>query len=340
MRIIGDVIARGRRHAPTDHPEPQQRDLEILRDLWRYRYLTTRMIAEKWWPGCHLTRAQVRLRRLHDAGWVDRLRPRLNRGSHEWIYHLARPGFGLGQRYLRDRDDPYIPREAKWHQRDAIDLDYVWHDLEVNQWMRAYAELLGDQLEDWLGPAEARTHVASRFDPTLRRHRAPTTDQLAPSRGWVRDLRSGEDVRPVFPDAAAVLQPDDGRLPAEVLVEYDRTGRATKNIEKLRRYDTLLCCGWKAVDRLRRQAPRAAVQPSLVIVFVCQPGTLESFIRVADAEVAGALGFYVRPGHQVHPGREAILFCEAKDLHGSVDAFRLPELPPGRRTADRCDPRV
>lgn len=334
------MIARGRRHTPTDHPEPQQRDLEILRALWRYRYLTTGMIADNWWPGCHLTRAQVRLRRLHEAGWIGRLRPRLDRGSHEWIYHLARPGFLLGQRYLRTRHELFIPHEAKWRQGDAVDLDYVWHDLEVNRWMGAYKQLLGDQLEDWLGPMEARTKIGTRFDSGLRRHTPPTADQLAPSDGWVRDLRSGEEVRPVYPDAAAVLRTDEEHLPAEVLIEYDRTGRPAKNIEKLRRYDTLLCCGWRAVDRLRRQAPKGAVQPWLVVVFVCAPGTLRSFMRAADSELTGTLGFYMRPGVELHPGRAATLFCEANDVPaGSMRAFRLPDTPPERRDAIGFDPR-
>ena len=40
---------------------PQVRDLEILRALWRYRFLLTSQIAREWWPGKSLWAAQRRM---------------------------------------------------------------------------------------------------------------------------------------------------------------------------------------------------------------------------------------------------------------------------------------
>jgi hypothetical protein len=116
--------------------------------------------------------------------------------------------------------------------------------------------------------------------------------------------------------------------------------RLRQEHRELRQYDTLLCPGWRAVDRLRRQAPKGAVRPSVIVVFVCQPGTLESFMRVADTELTGTLGFYRNPGTQLRPGREALIFCEVDDtLLGNMRAFRLPSLPPAGRKGGGLDPR-
>lgn len=326
------MLYRGRRRTCEGDPEPQQRDLEILRALYRYRYLTTRQIAETWWPGCHLTRAQVRLRRMHEAGWIDRIRPRLERGSHEWIYLLAREGFRLGQAYVRG-ETSYIPADAKWCPRDAVDLDYVWHDLEVNDWMLAYTRLLGERLDDWLGPAEARIEIESAYDPSRRRHARLTADHVSPHATFAHELRLGDELWPVFPDASAVLADTDADPPCELLIEYDRTGRPTKNVEKFRRYDTLLTVGWRAVERLRALSPEPGWTAPAVVVFVCQPGNLESFMEVADAEVTGELGSYLASQH-VRPGREGIVFCDAADIEsGNPRAWRLPEEPPASRTA-------
>ena len=46
---------------------PQGRDLEIIRALWRYRFLLTSQIKREWWPGKSLYAAQRRLLRMTAA---------------------------------------------------------------------------------------------------------------------------------------------------------------------------------------------------------------------------------------------------------------------------------
>jgi Replication-relaxation len=325
------MVYRGRRRTDGRDPEPQQRDLEIIRALYRYRYLTTGQIADTWWPGCHLTRAQVRLRRMHDVGWIDRLRPRLERGSHEWIYYLEHKGFRLGQSYVRG-GAPYIPREAKWRPRDVVDLDYVCHDLELNDWMLAYARLLGEGLDDWLGPTEAAVEIESNFDSALRRHVRLTAQRVTPDTVHVGDLRLGEELWPIFPDAGVLIADPTGGPPTEVLVEHDRTRRPAKNLEKFRRYDTLLTIGWRAVARFRSRVPEQRGYPRLVVAFVCQPGTVMAFMAAADGEVTGRLHSYLNPQPQHYVGRRAMVFCDAEDLiGGSRRAWLLPTMPPDAR---------
>jgi hypothetical protein len=280
---------------------------------------------------------------MFDAGWIDRLRPRLVRGSHEWIHRLAKPGFLLGQTYRRG-DDAYIPRDAKWRQSEVADLDYVWHDLEVNEWMLSYAQLLGDRLEDWLGPSEARLEIATTFCPRARRHVPLTADPVQPRGVYARDLQLGGELRPLLPDASAVIAASDDYPEFEVLVEYDRTGRPAKNVEKLRRYDSLLTVGWRAVERFSgpdfEPPGRITLHPPLLVAFVCQPGTVESFMDVADAVVIGTAGLLTRPGTACYPGREAILFCDVEDMRSkSARAWLLPELPSPSRGHGGTRPR-
>lgn len=48
------LLLRDQHPLPEKHAEdlaPQARDLEILRALWRYRFLLTSQIVDEWWPG-------------------------------------------------------------------------------------------------------------------------------------------------------------------------------------------------------------------------------------------------------------------------------------------------
>jgi hypothetical protein len=89
------------------------------------------------------------------AGWVTRFRPRLSKGKHECVYQLARKGFELA-RVTWGLDGPYVPGEAKWRTRQVRDYGVVLHDLQVNAWVMAYRELVGDRVIDWLGPDQGR----------------------------------------------------------------------------------------------------------------------------------------------------------------------------------------
>ena len=69
-------------------------------------------------------------------------------------------------------------------------------------------------------------------------------------------------------------------------LETHRRMRALLNEEQVRRYDTLLTIGWRAVERFRQLKLEADSTPPLAVVFVCQPGTLTSFLRAAWARSA------------------------------------------------------
>src|SRR5919109_2623447 len=225
------LLLRDQHPLPEKHAEdlaPQARDLEILRALWRYRFLLTSQIAEEWWPRKSLYAAQRRLLRMTAADWVTRFRPRLSKGKHEWIYQLDKKGFELAKTSW-GLDGRYIEEGAKWRERQVREYSVVEHDLQVNAWGRAYRKLAGDQVIDWIGPDQGRIDVPTVYDSHARRHRKVGIDETA--RGWEhyrrpRDFRL-EHFAPLFPDATITIYSDSLGKELDLLVELDRTKRAT-----------------------------------------------------------------------------------------------------------------
>jgi hypothetical protein len=311
---------------------PQGRDLEILRALWRYRFLLTSQIKREWWPGKSLYAAQRRLLRMTAAGWVTRFRPRLSKGKHEWVYQLDRKGFDLGKRCW-GLDGPYIEAKAKWRPRRVTEYSVVEHDLQVNAWVFAYRELVGDRMIDWLGPDQGRIDVPTVYEPHKRRYRQVGVEDA--TRGFEnyrrpRDLQL-ERLAPLYPDATVSLYSHSLGSELDVLIELDRTRRPTKNVDKLRRYDAFLTAWYRVSDRYRN-----AVEPPMA-VFVCpSEHQAKSLMRVADREVSGRLAQPgTRPETWPSPGRERTLFVAEEDVHdGLAAAWSLPRQAPGERDSD------
>jgi Replication-relaxation len=329
------LLLRDQHPLPTKHAEdlaPQARDLEILRALWRYRFLLTSQIADEWWPGKSLYAAQRRLLRMTAAGWVTRFRPRLSKGKHEWIYQLDRKGFELGKTCW-GLDGPYIEADAKWRPRHVTDYSLVEHDLQVNAWVFAYRALVGERLIDWLGPDQGRIDVPTTYEREKRRFRRvdPQDATLATDgHHHPRDLRL-DHFAPLFPDTTLTLYRDSIGAELDLLIELDRTRRPTKNVDKLRRYDAFITAWCRMTDRYRH----AAELP--YVIFVC-PGEQEalSLMRVADREVTGHYaGYGTRPEEWPSPGRERMLFVGEEDVHdGLASAWSLPRHAVGERETD------
>ena len=288
------LLLRDQHPLPKKHAEdlaPQARDLEILRALWRYRFLLTSQIADEWWTGKSLYAAQRRLMRMTAAGWLTRFRPRLSKGKHEFIYQLDKKGFELGKRGW-SLDGPYIEEEAKWRMRHVTEYSVVEHDLQVNAWVFAYRSLVGENLIDWLGPDQGRIDVPTTYEPHKRRfRRVELEDVTLASDGHHHpsDLRL-DHFGPLFPDATLNLYCDAIGAEVDLLVELDRTRRATKNVDKLHRYDAFLTAWCRVSDRYRH------AKEFPWVIFIC-PGEreAESLMRVADREVTGQLLRLWRP---------------------------------------------
>jgi hypothetical protein len=201
----------------------------------------------------------------------------------------------------------------------------------VNAWVFAYRSLVGDNLIDWLGPDQGRIDVPTTYEPPKRRFRSVELEDVtlaSDGHHHPRALRLGH-FGPLFPDATLTLYRDSIGVEADLLVELDRTRRATKNVDKLHRYDAFLTAWCRMTDRYRhaKEIPYA--------IFVC-PGEQEahSLMRVADREVSGQYSGY-GPGNWPYPGRERMLFVAEEDVHdGLALAWSLPRLPAGERETD------
>ena len=116
------MIQRGRR----ERLEPcvvQPRDVSVVGDVRRYKFLTAPQLREVWWPGSSVQAADRRLLRLSRAGYLDRFRPICRRGSFPWTYQL-----GLEGQRLLQRAGVIGPRE-RFVRRDVYDYGHVLHEL-------------------------------------------------------------------------------------------------------------------------------------------------------------------------------------------------------------------
>jgi hypothetical protein len=162
-------------------------------------------------------------------------------------------------------DGPYIEPEAKWRARHVTEYSVVEHDLQVNAWVLTYRRLVGENLIDWFGPDQGRIEVAATYEPQKRRFRpVDLQDATLASDGHhhPRGLRL-DHFGPLFPDATLTLYCDSIGAEVDLLVELDRTRRATKNLDKLRRYDAFLTAWCRMTDRYRY----AAEPPCVIFVF-------------------------------------------------------------------------
>jgi hypothetical protein len=165
-------------------------------------------------------------------------------------------------------------------------------------------------------------------------------------------------------------------LLVDVLIEFDRTGRVSDNVEKLRGLDMFLNIG----RHLVRKTPILCLQHStfherylaqVVVLFVCPPRRATALMKGADRILTGHLSrAHNGSDHREvsYEARQRIIFCESnafgdlvadlKDRErwlrlpteerppplrprpASRQMWLLPELPPGQRETDEMIPRA
>jgi hypothetical protein len=294
----------------------QPRDVALLRGLWRYKVLTAPQLLELWWPARSARAGQRRLRRLFDAGYVERFRPITRRGSFPWTYHLGLDGHRLLQQH------GIIAPRQRFALRRVYDYGHVLHDLQLNAWVLAYRRTLGSALLAWEGEID--------IEPP----RQPQRGQVVGlEHDWTAKGLREPQPRLLRPDAVLDIDRHDGKPSARIfLIEYDRTRRVDKNYGKFRRYDAFLTTWW------RHTRFGDAEEPPFVL-FICQDQhQREHFMAAADRELKGHHWHpSVPPERHEYTGRRQMLFALERDMHaGSHDAWRLPVFPPDHphRTPD------
>ena len=329
LELTAAAIEWGRRR-PGTVARLTERDMEILAALEEWRFLTTRMVGLLFWgPGTHPFTVQHRLKVLHDAGYVDRFRPRYAPGAQEWIYRIGAAGFDVLLARGRVRGEAPPRRELSY-------LGYVEHDLQLVALIIDLAARCsagtGPLIErmpfDWQGVDRGRIRLEDEERATMGAGAAepPADHQISLERARPGNLE---------PDATLVGRHATTGDPVAVLIEYDRTRRPAKQRDRLHRYDWLLTDGWRG-----SRFAAYAFEPALV--FILQAASLlPSFLREADRELTAWIGPKGAPvDRRAYPGREQIAFTSRDRLAaGDWTMLQVPAVPASRRRGERFRPR-
>jgi hypothetical protein len=306
-RYDGAAIQRGRRDRLVACAV-QPRDVAIVFDVQRYKFLTAPQLRELWWPEASVQAPDRRLLKLYRAGYLDRFRPICRRGSFPWTYQLGVEGHRLLQ-----RAGLVQPRE-RFLRREVYDYGHVLHDLQLNAWVLAYRRAAGDAFLSW----EGETHIEPPREARAQQ------EVLRLDKYWSAEHLRDPRARPLKPDTVLEIARADRDGSRMFFIEYDRTQRVDKNYEKFRRYDTFLCWWWQHTSYAYGDRP--------FVIFVCQDeDQCNRFMNAADRELTGQLWHpSATPDEKVNMGRQRMVFACELDVHvGRLEAWRLPSVPPG-----------
>ena len=321
--------------------------LMAVKWLDRFGYMTTEQLRRAVLPDATLRATQDLLRRMRDAGYVERRRTQLSieegrepGGSAPRLHSLTRAGHGLGKRspgFYRS----VIPPTGRWRASEARTSMHLLHNLHTTAWWHAFEAALAAEV----GVTEVLT---PRYDEGRLR---PPRIEIARGRGWRpierRDVWLGEQhAFADIPDGpyTEVIKPDltirldvpawligqETDLRFDLLIEVDRTRKASKNRRKFRHYDAFLTC-W---GQLHRRVQELGTRP--VVIFTSpDPASMRTLMKAADEEMTGRIGWVGDPEHAwYYPGRDHVLFTVEDEIHhGSMRAWQLPKLPPKLREA-------
>ena len=170
---------------------------------------------------------------------------------------------------------------------------------------------------EWQGPRNGRIEI----DGDGEVERSPAA-QLPPG---TRLYPAGSRTGYLEPDATLIGEAGEDVF--AVLIEYDRTERPHKQIDRRRRYDRWLLDGW-------RRGPFAAhALPPAVIFLTAREGPLSRLIELADETFSAWYGCeHAGPRESTHPARERVVFSSRERvLAGDWMVRRTPSLPPALR---------
>jgi predicted transcriptional regulator len=334
--------------------EPDSLDLEMLELIAAMRHVLTTQLHRRFNAGRAATTTQRRLKRLSDAGLVERFQfHRRDGGGIPMCYVISPAGLReLAERGVRsappgDSEPPSAggavlagatvgARAADRHLRQAR------HDVHVAGWVLALAAILGPDRTAPRGPEHATLSPPTRRSGDARAVFAPADLRLPGGRTAHDFLRSDGDGRTIAVEHFETVRPDaivearsssHAATARDVIVECDDrlAIEAAPAVRKLERYDHFLS-GWSL--HTRRYGLRAGVVP--LVVFVCRDrGRARECARRADHVLRACRAYAGEYPHDwEYPGRERTLFVAERDVHeGLLGAYGVPRLPPAARVS-------
>ena len=324
------TIQWGRRPEPPPPLALTDRDLRLMALLYGANFLSMSHLTALGWGFSRERAAQMRLKRLHDSGYVDRFRPTSAYGRAEWNYRLTSVGFSA----LRECE--MVPDERRYTPVPLTSISYAEHDLQLASIVLYIAQqaagngaqaLIAQMPFRWLGPRSGHIEI----DGDGETERSPAA-QLPPG---THLFPAGSRTGYLEPDATLIG--GSGEDLFAVLIEYDRTERPHKQIDRLRRYDRWLLDGW-------RKGPFAAHAIAPAVIFLTsREGPLNCLIETADETFSASYGGeHTDPHEDTYPARERVLFASREQVFADDWMMRrTPSLPSAlREEPSVCEPRL
>ena len=228
----------------------QPRDVAIVRDVWRYKFLTAPQLLELWWPGCVGPRRPAAAAASSSTPAISSGSARSRAGgSFPWTYHL-----GAGGPPPARSDTASSPTASATVARGDLRLQ--------PRPARAPAQRLGPRLPARRSATRsARLGGRDRHRPADRGRARASCASTTTGRAEGTPRRRSRGSSAPTPSSRSPSG-DDG-APATFLIEYDRTRRVDKNYDEvppLRRLPELVVAP-HAARRPRRAAVRALRLP-------------------------------------------------------------------------------
>ena len=278
----------------------QPRDVAIVHDVARYKFMTAPQLRELWWPKASIQAADRRLLKLFRAGYIDRFRPvsRPGTGSFPWTYRLGENG----HRLLQHAD--LIPLNRRHRDRLIFDFGHVLHELQLNAWVLAYRRALGDSFLGW----EGETTIEP--PPGLRPGERLDDD-------WSAEGLSDPRPRPVCPDAIVEVAGDDPTVSNAVAPHRVRPHPPTR--QELREVPPLRHLSHLVVAANTPRRPRSAAVRRLRL-----PGRINTATTSSPPPTANCGGTGGTPTS--HPSAtstsDAIGFCSSRSSTRTRERLR------------------
>jgi hypothetical protein len=298
-----------------------KRDLRLLALIYDVNFLSASQLIVLGW-GVGERAGQQRLKLLHDNQYLDRFRPVTASGSTEWNYRLTAHGWAtLAQRGLTLDERSYAPTRI-------TSVSYTEHDLQIAAIILAIAQSAAPKQPDalidrlpfqWLGSRRGRIETEPTQDSDQAQSMSPSD---TPRHIRPEDSRAGY----LEPDATLIGGEGDGQF--AVLIEYDRTDRPHKQVDRLRRYDHWLLKGWHDTCFATHAMP-----PSVIFI-TARDRPLHRLIETAHQTLSAWHGHeQAIPSEGTHPARQRIVFTtRGKILNGDWMMYRMPSLPTRAQT--------
>jgi DNA-binding transcriptional ArsR family regulator len=334
------------RHQPVRELEADPLDLAILASIASLRHLLSSQVHRHHNAGRASSTTQRRLKRLADAGLVERFQfHRRDGGGVPMAYRISEAGLRAlaasdtaegGRRGLPPGRAQPPPRGG-----DAV-LRQARRDIHVAGWVLALLDRIGGASRAIIrGPEEATLHVPHSARAQDRSSLGPAELLLPGGRAAHDFLRTDSTGSLVAVDRFDSLRPDavvelDRRLtqpgqPIDLLIECDDRLPDRGAVSKLERYDHFLT-GWSV--HTRRYGERLEAVP--LAVFICRDrARARACARSADTILRASRAYAGEyPFDWEYQGRERTLFVAERDIHERLLlAYGIPRLSPEVRVA-------